>query len=152
VRDSQPKITAEAFRALAFEGVPYAGQLGCRIERFEAGRLTVRMPYQELLRRPGGTICGPALMALADVTLYGVVLSMIGDVPLAVTTDMTIHFLRRPAPCDVIATGRILKLGRRLAVGEVTMQGEGDARPICHVVATYAIPPEAADRESAPGD
>jgi acyl-coenzyme A thioesterase PaaI-like protein len=100
------------------------------------------MPYQELLQRPGGTICGPALMALADVTLYGVVMSMIGEVPLAVTTDKTIHFLSRPSPRDVIATGRLLKLGRRLAVGEVTMCSDGDAGAICHVIGTYAIPPE----------
>jgi uncharacterized protein (TIGR00369 family) len=99
------------------------------------------MPYQPLLQRPGGTICGPALMALADVTLYGVVLSMIGRVELAVTTDMTVHFLRRPPPEEVIADGRLLKLGRRLAVGEVTMQCDRDPRPICHVVGTYAIPP-----------
>jgi uncharacterized protein (TIGR00369 family) len=142
VGDSQPKITAEAFRALAFEGVPYAGQLGCRIERFEAGRLTVRMPYQDLLRRPGGTICGPALMALADITLYGVVLSLIGRVELAVPTSMTVHFLTRPAPVDVLAAGRILKLGRRLAVGEVVMRSEGDPQPVCQVTGTYAIPPE----------
>jgi len=140
---SEPKITAATFRALAFEGVPYAGQLDCRLERFEAGAVIVRMPYQELLRRPGGTICGPALMALADVTLYGVVLSMVGEVALAVTTDMTIHFLSRPAARDVLASGRLLKLGRRLAVGEVIMHSDGDARAICHVVGTYAIPPEA---------
>jgi acyl-coenzyme A thioesterase PaaI-like protein len=79
-------------------------------------------------------------MALADVTLYGVVLSMAGAVPLAVTTDMTIHFLRRPAPCDVLASGDLLKLGSRLAMGEVIMHSDGDARPICHVVGTYAIP------------
>ena len=142
VDDHQPKITAAAFQTLAFDGVPYAGQLGCRIERFEAGHVTLRMPYRELLRRPGDTICGPALMALADVTLYGVVLSMVGERPLAVTTDMTIHFLSRPAPRDVLASGRLLKLGRRLAVGEVIMHSDGDARPICHVVGTYAIPPE----------
>jgi uncharacterized protein (TIGR00369 family) len=140
---SEPKITAAAFRALAFDGVPYAGQLGCRIERFEAGLVTMRMPYQELLRRPGGTICGPALMALADVTLYGVVLSMVGERPLAVTTDITIHFLSRPAPRDVLASGRLLKLGRRLAVGDVVMHSDGDDRAICHVVGSYAIPPEA---------
>jgi uncharacterized protein (TIGR00369 family) len=139
----EPRITAAAFEALAFDGVPYAGQLDCRVERFEAGHLTLRMPYQELLRRPGNTICGPALMALADVTLYGVVLSMVGEVALAVTTDMTIHFLRRPAPRDVLASGRLLKLGRRLAVGEVVMRSDGDGRPICHVVGSYAIPPEA---------
>ncbi|MEM7022065.1 MAG: PaaI family thioesterase [Pseudomonadota bacterium] len=138
---AEPKISAEEFAALALEGVPYAGQLNCRFERFEAGKLTVRMPYQPLLRRPGNTICGPALMALADITLYGVVMSMIGRVELAVTTDLTIHFLRRPAPADVLAEGRLLKLGRRLAIGEVTMHGERDPGPICHVVGTYAIPP-----------
>jgi uncharacterized protein (TIGR00369 family) len=141
VAHNQPKITAATFRALAFEGVPYAGQLGCRIEHFEAGHIILRMPYQELLRRPGDTICGPALMTLADVTLYGVVLSMVGEVALTVTTDMAIHFLRRPSLSDVLATGRLLKLGRRLAVGEVIMHSDGDARPICHGIGTYAIPP-----------
>jgi uncharacterized protein (TIGR00369 family) len=149
---SEPRITAAAFRALAFEGVPYAGQLGCRLERFEAGLVSVRMPWQDLLRRPGGTICGPALMTLADVTLYGVVLSMVGEVALAVTTDMTIHFLRRPAPRDVLASGRLLKLGRRLAIGEVVMHSDGDARLICHVVGTYAIPPQAGKDEPADVD
>jgi uncharacterized protein (TIGR00369 family) len=137
---SEPKITAAAFCALAFDGVPYAGQLGCRIERFEAGLVTIRMPWQELLRRPGGTICGPALMALADVTLYGVVLSRVGEVPLAVTTDLTIHFLSRPAQEDVLAEGRLLKLGRRLAIGEVSMRSDGHGQAICHAVGTYAIP------------
>jgi uncharacterized protein (TIGR00369 family) len=137
---SEPKITAAAFCALAFDGVPYAGQLGCRIERFEAGRVLVRMPWQELLRRPGGTICGPALMALADVTLYGVVLSMVGEAALAVTADLTVHFLSRPPQKDVLADGRLLKLGRRLAIGEVTMHSDGDEAAICHVVGTYAIP------------
>jgi uncharacterized protein (TIGR00369 family) len=102
----------------------------------------VRLPYSDLLLRPGGTICGPALMALADVTLYGVVLSVIGRVELAATTNLNVHFLRRPAPADVIAQGRILKLGRRLAVGDVIMHSAGDARPICHATGTYAIPPD----------
>ena len=137
---NEPKISAAAFRALAFEGVPYAGQLGCRIERFEAGLVAIRMPWQELLRRPGGTICGPALMALADVTLYGVVLSLVGDLALAVTTDLTIHFLSRPAQKEVLAEGRLLKLGRRLAIGEVVMRSDGAGRAICHAVGTYAIP------------
>jgi uncharacterized protein (TIGR00369 family) len=143
---SEPKITAAAFRALAFDGVPYAGQLGCKIERFEAGLVSIRMPWQELLRRPGGTICGPALMALADVTLYGVVLSRVGDLALAVTTDLTIHFLSRPAQKDVLAEGRLLKLGRRLAIGEVVMRSDGDGLAICHAVGTYAIPAAAGGR------
>jgi uncharacterized protein (TIGR00369 family) len=136
-----PRMTAEQFQALATDGVPYVGQLGVRVEHFEAGRVAVRLPYADLLARPGGTICGPALMALADITLYGLVLSLIGRVELAVTTDLAFHFLRRPQPADVIADGRILKLGRRLAVGEVAMHPDGDKRPICHAIGTYAIPP-----------
>jgi acyl-coenzyme A thioesterase PaaI-like protein len=102
--DQQPRvppITAEEFQELAWQGVPFVRQLGWRLERFAAGDVAVRLPYSELLLRPGGTICGPALMALADVTLYGLVLSMIGSVEGAVTTNLSVHFLhrRRPPTC-----------------------------------------------------
>jgi uncharacterized protein (TIGR00369 family) len=135
-------ITGREFEELARAGVPYVGQLGCVVERFERGDVLVRLPYSDLLQRPGGTICGPALMALADITLYGLVMSLLGRVELAVTTSMTVHFLTRPAPNDVLAEGRILKLGRRLAVGEVVMRTAGAPQPICQVTGTYAIPPE----------
>ena len=138
----EPRITAEQFEQLARQGVPFVAQLGWRIERFGAGDVAVRLPYSDLLLRPGGTICGPALMALADITLYGLVLSMIGPVELAVTTSLNVHFLRRPAPEDVIAEGRILRLGRRLAVGDVLMRSGGDPRPICHATGAYSIPPD----------
>ena len=71
-----PALTAEEFAELAAQGVPYVGLLGCRIEHFAPGAVEVRLPWNELLVRPGGTICGPAMMALADITLYGVVLSL----------------------------------------------------------------------------
>ncbi len=133
-------LTAEEFAALADEGVPYVGQLGCVVERFLPGEVVVRLPYRELLLRPGGTVCGPAIMALADITLYGVVLSLIGRVELAVTTDLNIHFLAKPRPGDLVATGRILRLGRVLAVGEVTVAGAGDGIAVAHATGTYAIP------------
>ena len=138
----EARISGEQFQEIARQGVPYVGQLGCVVERFAAGDVVVRLPYSDLLQRPGGTICGPALMALADITLYGVVMSLLGRVELAVTTSMTVHFLTRPAPRDVLAEGRILKLGRRLAVGEVVMRSNGEPQPICQVTGTYAIPPE----------
>jgi uncharacterized protein (TIGR00369 family) len=138
----EPRITADEFQELASHGVPFVAQLGWRLERFRAGDVAVRLPYSDLLLRPGGTICGPALMALADITLYGLVLSMVGRVELAVTTNLNVHFLSRPAPADVIAEGRILKLGRRLAVGQVIMRSAGDPRAICHATGTYAIPRE----------
>jgi uncharacterized protein (TIGR00369 family) len=136
-----PRITAEEFQELAWQGVPFVRQLGWRLERCAAGDVAVRLPYSELLLRPGGTICGPALMALADVTLYGVVLSLIGRGEGAVTTNLSVHFLSRPAPADVLAEGRILRIGRRLAVGEIIMRTLGDPQPVCHVTGTYAIPP-----------
>ncbi|MEI7608033.1 MAG: PaaI family thioesterase, partial [Rhodospirillaceae bacterium] len=91
--------------------------------------------------RPGGTVTGPAMFALADVALYGAVLSLIGRVELAVTTSMTVNFLRRPAPVAVVAEARILKLGKRLAYGEVMLWSEGEPEPVAHVTGTYSIPP-----------
>jgi uncharacterized protein (TIGR00369 family) len=134
------KLTAAEFEALAAQGVPYVGQLGCRVLRFEHGRVDMLLPYRPLLVRPGGTVCGPALMALADITLYGVVLSMIGRVELAVTTDLTMHFLRKSGPVDLEGRGRILKLGTRLAIGEVTIVATGGDDPVAHGIGTYAIP------------
>lgn len=133
-------MTAEEFEELATKGVPYVGQLGLRVRRFEPGAVEVVLPWQEILVRPGGTICGPAMFALADITLYGVVLSLIGRVELAVTTDLTMHFLSRPQPGALIAQGRILRLGSRLAVGEVAIRGSERPEPVAHAVGTYAIP------------
>jgi uncharacterized protein (TIGR00369 family) len=133
-------MTAEEFEALATQGVPYVGLLGCRVRRFEPGRVEVELPFRELLVRPGGTVCGPALFALADITLYGVVLSLIGRVELAVTTDLTMHFLSKPRPGDLVGEGRILRLGARLAIGEVVIRSVGRSEPVAHAVGTYAIP------------
>lgn len=135
------KIYAEEFLEITVEGVPYVGQLGLSVEIWEAGHVQLRLPYSDQIRRPGGTISGPALMGLADVALYGVVMSLLGRVELAVTTDLAFHFLSKPEPIDVLADARILKLGRRLAVGEVSLTSVGKAQPICHAVGSYAIPP-----------
>lgn len=135
------KIYAEEFLEIARDGVPYVGQLGLIVESWEAGHVALRLPYADLIRRPGGTICGPALMGLADVALYGAVMSLLGRAELAVTTDLSFHFLSKPDPVDILAEARILKLGRRLAVGEVSMTSEGKTQPICHAVGSYAIPP-----------
>ena len=134
-------LSGAEFERLAADGVPYVGQLGLRVERWAPGEVAVRLPYQAALLRPGGTICGPALMALADITLYGVVLSLIGRVELAVTTDITIHFLAKPRRGDLLATGRILRLGRVLAVGEVRIGPVDGGDPVAHATGTYAIPP-----------
>ncbi len=141
-------MTAEEFEALATRAVPYVGQLGLRVRRFEPGRVDVELPYCDLLIRPGGTICGPALFALADITLYGVVLSLVGRLELAVTTDLAMHFLSKPPPGDLLGEGRILRLGTRLAVGEVLVRSLGRSEPVAHAVGTYAIPES---RDEPPG-
>jgi len=83
-------------------------------------------------------------MGLADTAFYFLVLSRIGPVALAVTTHLSIDFMRRPAPVDVLAEAEMLKLGKRLAVGRVTMTSDGDDRPIAHASITYSIPPPTA--------
>lgn len=100
----------------------------------------VRLDAQEAHLRPGGTVSGPALMGLADVAMYVALLGQIGPVALAVTTNLSINFLRKPAPGPILAEAKLIKLGKRLAVGEVGMRGVGDADLVAHCVATYSIP------------
>ena len=139
---TEPRITAAALEELARDQVPLAGQMGLVVDDVGLGEVVVRAPYRDDFLRPGGTISGPVMMALADFAMYGVVLSLIGRVELAVTTNLNINFVRRPAPGDVVARGRILKLGKRLAVGEVSIDSEADGRLVAHVTATYSIPPD----------
>ena len=112
-----------------------------RIESADGVSCLLRQRYSEQMLRPGGTISGPTLMALADCAMYVVLLSAIGPVGLAVTTNLNINFLRKGAPGkDVLAAARILKLGKRLAVGEVNLLSGISPDPIAHVTATYSIP------------
>lgn len=138
---SAARISAAELERLAREEVPVAGEMGVRVDRIAAGEVDARVPYREAFVRPGGTVAGPVLMALADFVTWGVVMSLIGPVKLAVTTSLNINFLRRPDPGDIIAKGRILKLGRRLAVGEVYLYTEGRDELVAHVTCTYSIPP-----------
>ena len=92
--------------------------------------------------RPGGTVSGPTLMMIADATMYILVLAHIGPVPLAVTTNLNINFMRRPSPGDLLAQARLLKLGRTLAVGDVTLySAEAPEAALAHATCTYALPP-----------
>lgn len=102
----------------------------------------VRMPVSEKHLRPGGTISGPTMFALADVSMYMVVLAMIGPVTLAVTTNCSIDFMRKPtAGVDLLAQARIYKLGRSLAVGDVLIHSQGMEAPVARASLTYALPP-----------
>ena len=92
--------------------------------------------------RPGGTVAGPVSMLLADVVIYVAILGELGMVPMVVTTNLNINFLRKPsAQADLVARCKLLKVGRTLVVGEVGLYSEGDPDQVAHVVGTYAIPP-----------
>ena len=103
---------------------------------------TVRHRIGENELRPGGTVSGPVMMAVADVAIYAAILGEIGIVPLAVTTSFNINFLRKPgAKSDIIGVCRLLKVGRSLVIGEVNLYSEGEDQPVAHAVGTYSIPP-----------
>jgi len=114
------------------------------IESADGETCLLRQRYNDSMLRPGGMVSGPTLMALADFAMYVVLMSAIGPVGgHAVTTNLNINFLRKAeAGQDVLAAARIMKLGKRLAVGEVTLMSGVSSDPIAHVTATYSIPNE----------
>lgn len=135
------KITVAEFNEIIGMSLLLAAQFGMKAEKIGPGTATLRLRFDKSHIRPGGTIAGPVQMALADVALYAVVMSLLGRVELAVTTSLNINFLRRPAPVDVIAHAKILKLGKRLAVGECALFSDGEDEMVAHVTGTYSIPP-----------
>ena len=116
-------------------------QSKCLVVEVGNGSATVEHPVGEAELRPGGSVSGPVLMTVADVALYVAILGEIGIVPLTVTTSLNINFLRKPAPeKSIIGVCKLIKLGKTLAVGEVSLYSEGSAAMIAHAVGTYAIP------------
>jgi uncharacterized protein (TIGR00369 family) len=118
----------------------FNGTSGLSVEEIWYGGARLRQACREAFIRPGGTISGPTMMTLADVTMYIAVLAAIGPVPLAVTTSLTINFLRRPAAADLVAEAELMKLGKRLAVGQVEIRSGSEAEIVAHATSTYSIP------------
>jgi uncharacterized protein (TIGR00369 family) len=118
---------------------PWVRDLKLAIERVDQGSVTLRMPFDERLTRIGGTICGQALMALADTTMVFVVSSAIGAFRPMTTVNQSTNFMRAIAGKDVLAEGRILRLGRTMAFGEVYLRADGDDAPAVHVASAYAL-------------
>jgi uncharacterized protein (TIGR00369 family) len=135
-------MTADEIGELLHEVFPQAFYPGCglTIERVDHADIRVRRHFHEDYLRPGGTISGPTMMELADFAMYVAVFSAIGPQPLAVTTNLNINFLRKPTRSDLIAEARLMKIGKRLAVGEVTIYSDGVSEPVAHVTSTYSIP------------
>ncbi len=133
----------EAFLDEVFPEIHHGGR-SVVIEAVDHGACRLRLIYHPRHVRPGGTLSGPAMMMLSDLALYVAVLSVAGRVALAVTTNLSINFLRKPDKADLIAECRLLKAGKRLCMGEVTLFSEAQDEPVAHVTGTYSIPPAAA--------
>jgi uncharacterized protein (TIGR00369 family) len=110
------------------------------VEEVAAGAVRLRMIFDERMLRPGGTVSGPAMFALADIAMYAAVLAHVGPRVLAVTSNLNINFLRKPAPGDILGEARLLRLGKRLAFGEIAIHSAGEDELAAHATATYAIP------------
>ncbi|RTL50352.1 MAG: PaaI family thioesterase [Bradyrhizobiaceae bacterium] len=139
---ANPKMTVAELETFLHKEFPQAFSGGdILIESADGQTSLLRQPYNERMLRPGGVVSGPTLMALADFAMYAVLLSAIGPVGNAFTTSLNINFLRRGQPGqDVLAAAKLLRLGKRLAVGEVQLLSGTSPDPVAHVTATYSIP------------
>jgi uncharacterized protein (TIGR00369 family) len=115
---------------------------GISVENVTDTTIRVRQQTEDRHLRPGGTISGPTLMAMVDCGFYLLLLARLGPVALAVTTNLNINFMRKPDPGHLVGEGRLLKLGRTLAVGDFTIWNEGEKDPVAHATVTYSIPPK----------
>jgi acyl-coenzyme A thioesterase PaaI-like protein len=118
-------------------------QSRCVVEEVGERSATISHPIGPAQLRPGDTVSGPLLMAVADVALYVAILGTIGLVPLAVTTSLTINFLRKPSSRNpIVGICRLMKVGRILVVGEVALYSDRNEEMVAHAVGTYSIPPK----------
>lgn len=136
-----PAMSPAEIKAFMQKAFPQ-GRMPVEIEELRDGFVRIRVGVSDRHLRPGGTVSGPTLMTIADTAMYYLVLGMIGPVALALTTNLNMNFLRAPKPTDVIAVAEMLKLGKRLAVGQVTICSDGSDEPVAHATVTYSIPPD----------
>jgi len=126
-----PVMTPEDLHRFLEEEFPQAPP-GITVEHVDDTTIRVRQKTLDTHLRPGGTISGPTLMAMVDCGFYLLLLSRLGPVALAVTTNLNINFMRKPEPGDLLGEGRLLKLGKTLAVGDFTIWSEGLEDPVAH--------------------
>lgn len=134
------KLDARTLAALIVEYMPTVTHEGFQVEALQPGSARIRYGVTPDMLRPGNRVSGPSLFAVADVAMYACVLAHIGAQPMAVTSDMTMHFLRGAEPVDLVCEARLLRLGRRLAVMRTTIRSIGDARIVAEASGSYALP------------
>ena len=136
------KLSGAQIEKLIQAGFP-SSEPFMHVDELKVGAARIRMPYKKWMLRPGNTISGPAIFTAADMAMYVCTMGHIGPELMAVTSDMTLHFLNKGVPGDVIADARLLKLGRRLAVMDVLIYSGADPQTaIAHVSGSYAEPPK----------
>jgi uncharacterized protein (TIGR00369 family) len=147
-------LTAAAINAIIRQGLPAAEESGFRVEEVTEEAVICRMHYSPAQLRPGGTLSGPTMMALADAAMYAAVMARLsragqGQVEMAVTQNININFMARPAQADLIARAEVLKMGRRTVVMDVRIFSEGSLNMVAHATGTYSLPPgkNRADKE-----
>ncbi|MBQ0757334.1 MAG: PaaI family thioesterase [Amphritea sp.] len=137
-----PVITVEEMNVFLNEHFPQGDKFGYLTALGDAWA-EMKLPVDDEHLRPGGTVSGPSMMALADVCMYAALLGQIGLVPLAVTTNLNINFMSKPeSGRDLVARCNLMKVGKRLAVGEVWIRSEGCEELVAHTTLTYSIPAE----------
>jgi len=130
-------MTAEEIEQFIRDQFPGAAGFS-RIEALGEGTIRLRVPYRDRYLRPGGTLSGPTLMTLADTALYYLLLAKLGPLHM-LTTNLNIHFLHAPAAKDMLAEGRLLRVGSRSAVGDVLMYSDGAPDPVAQATVSYAV-------------
>ena len=136
-----PAMTPAELHKFLDEHFPQVADLDLGIEHLDDTTIRVRLPTTERHLRPGGTVSGPTLVWLVDLSFYLLIMGRLGPVAMAVTTNLNIDFMRKPEPADLLGEGRLMKLGRSLAVGDFTIWSEGKKEPVAHATVTYSIPP-----------
>lgn len=144
IQTTKPCLTVAEFNRFIRDHMPFATLIGIELESLSRERAVMRAVYRDEFLRAGGSVAGPIMMGLADAAFYAVIMANLGAVELAVTTNLSINFLRKPPPGDLVATAGLLKLGQRLTVCEASLHSEalGAEQPVAHVTGTYSIPRE----------
>ncbi|MDX1633046.1 MAG: PaaI family thioesterase [Marinobacter sp.] len=138
-------MTATQVQALISDGLPMADEIGFTVERVRPGFARTRVPHSDRNIRPGGTLSGPLQMALADAAMYAAILASLDKAEMAMTSNLSINFLQKPAAADLIGEATVLRMGRRLAVCEVRLLSptEDGEVLVAHVTGSYALPTKA---------
>ena len=138
--DLNLKMTAQEVEGLIQRGFATKTPF-LKIEELQPGRVRARIPYRDSMLRPGNILSGPALFTAADIAMYALVLSHIGPQLMAVTSNLNMNFVNKGVPGDILADGRLLKLGRRTAVMEVSLYSAAAPETlVTHVTGSYALP------------